>query len=203
MTKGISVFDQSNGKSPVNQDFIWLGEYLDGTHLAEFNLQTGKENYFHDLQKSKLLRFGLIGHGMKLIAYRDGVFSIAGVCIEVGYRIDGKYYPLTGYTRQNYTDVITFKDAESMFVQGGGVTRPHINMFSFGYKANITTNGINFHFKPIVKVPYNKPIYMNFWLVADQDLDGEFVVKRNNKEVYSVHAPLRKGIGGETDWVVK
>jgi hypothetical protein len=203
MANGVSVFQETNGKSPVSQDFIWLGEYVDGTHLAEFDLQTGEENSFYKLQKEKLLRFGLIGHNMKLIADYDGIFSIAGVVVEVGYRVNGKYLPLTGHPGRHYSDVITYKDAESMFVQGGGVTKPHINQFNFGYKANIKVDGINFNFKPIVKVPYNQPVYMNFWLVADQDLDGEFVILRNNREVCAIKAPLRKGVGGETNWVVK
>jgi hypothetical protein len=197
-----SVF-QTYSKSPVAQDFIWLGEYLDGTHLAEFNLQTGKENSFYDLKKQELIRFGLMGHGMKMYAYADGIFSINGVVIEIGYRVGEKWYPLTGHVRKNYRDVITYKDAESIFVQGGGVTRPKINQFNFGYKAIVDLEEVTFNFKPIVKVPFNQPVHMNFWLVADKDLDGEIVILRNNREISAVHAPLKKGIGGEVNWVVK
>jgi hypothetical protein len=198
-----SIFQTFSGKSPVAQDFIWLGEYLDGTHLAEFNLQTGEENSFYKLKKDELIRFGLIGHGMKLIAYSDGIFSINGIVVEVGYRVGDKFLPLTGHVRKNYSDVITYKDAESIFVQGGGVSGPKINQYNFGYKTVIDLDGVTFNFKPIVKVPFNAPVHMNFWLVADQDLDGEFVILRNNREVSVVKAPLKKGVGGEVNWTVK
>lgn len=132
----------------------------------------------------------------------DGIFNINGMSIEVAYRLDGKLIPLTGYTGK-YSDIITFKDAESVFLQGGGVTKPKITQFSFGYKATIQAEGVTFNFKPIVKIPFNNPVHINFWLVSDQDLDGEFVIIRNGKEVSSLKAPLKKGVGGETNWVVK
>jgi hypothetical protein len=198
----VSIFQNHNGLSPVSQDFIWLGEYIDGTHLAEFNLQTGAENSFYDIKKSKLLRFGLIGHRMKLFTEYDGLFNINGMSIQVVYRVDGKVYPLTGLSGK-YSDVITFKDAESIFIQGGGVSSPKINQYNFGYKTTLKIDEITFNFKPIVKVPFNNPVHFNFWLVADTDLDGEFVIIRNGKEYQTIKAPLEKGVGGEFNWVVK
>lgn len=197
-----SIFQHHNGRSPVAQDFIWLGEYINGTHLSEFDLQTGEENSFYTLERDKLIRFGLIGHGMKLFFEYDGIFNINGASIEIAYKIGEKLIPLTGHSGK-YSDIITYKDAESLFKQGGGVTAPKINQFNIGYKATIESEGITFHFKPILKVPFHQPVHFNFWLVADKDVDGEFVILRNGRTTHTLKAPLKKGVGGETNWVVK
>lgn len=197
----LSIFSNINGLSPVSQDFIWLGEYYDGTHLAEFNFTDKKENSFYSIERQKLIRFGLIGHGMKLFFEPDGVFNLNGTAIEVAYRLDDMEYSLTGHSGK-YNDIITYKDAESALNAAGGVVRNQINQYSFGYKTNLEIDGIKFTFKALCKIPFGQPLYMNFWLVANKKLNGVLVVKRNNRIVAEIDAPLKKGAGGEINYTL-
>ncbi|ALA07179.1 hypothetical protein SECTIM467_49 [Brevibacillus phage SecTim467] len=193
----LSVFNECNGVSPVAQDFIWLGEYFDGTCLAEFDLQTKKENSFYHIKRDKLIRFGLIGHGLKLFFESDGVFNLNGTGIEVVYKYGDKEYPLTGHSGQ-YSDIISYKDAESTVnLAGGGVANTTINQYNFGYKTVLKMDGTTFQFKALCKVPYGHPMFMHFWLVADKKLNGVLQIKKNNRIVEELQAPLRKGVGGE------
>jgi hypothetical protein len=196
----ISVFNEHNGVSPVSQDFIWLGEYYDGTHLSEFDLKTKAENSFYSIKRDKLIRFGLIGHGYKLFFENDGVFNLNGAGVEVVYKVGDKEYPLTGLSGA-HRDVISYKDAESTVnLAGGGMSNTTINQYNFGYKAVLEMDGITFQFKALCKVPFGEPMYMNFWLVADQKLDGVLQIKKNNRIAEELNAPLRKGVGGEVNF---
>lgn len=199
-----SIFATNNGISPVKQDFVWLGEYFDGTHSAEFDLLTGQENSFYTIDRNKLLRFGLIGHGLKLFFEHDGVFNLGGIGIEVIYKVGNKEYYLTGQPGGNYADVITFKDAESSVDLTGsrGLTDTVITQYSFGYKANLKVDGIDFKFKALCKVPFGAPMYMNFWLVANKNMNGKIVIKRNNRVVQEIDSPLKKSKGGEVNYLL-
>ena len=50
----------------INRDFIWVSEYLNGSLIYEYDKEKGIENNFYSIDKNQLLRFGLIGHGMRL-----------------------------------------------------------------------------------------------------------------------------------------
>lgn len=198
-----SIFSSSNGMSPVvEQDFIWVGEYMDGTHLAEFDFKTKKENSFYQLKTKNLIRFGLIGHGMRLFFEYDGIFNLNGAVYELIYRTKNKDYYLTGHSGK-YHDVITYKDAESSLRLDGRTTKPLINQYNFGYKAQIKVDDITFSLKTLVKIPFNQPVYMNIWLVADKKLNGKLIIRRNGRDVAEFAAPLKKGVGGEVNWVVR
>lgn len=196
------MFHKTNGISPVRQDFIWLAEYLNGTHLAEFDFATHEEHSFYDIDRESLLRFGLVGNNMILYFYTDGIFHLNGHTIEVFYRTKEKDYILTGYYGK-CRDIITYKDAESSFLANGGVTRPHINQYNFGYKTTIAHEDVTFNFKAICSIPFNQPAYMTFRLVADKQIDGKLVIKRNNLEMIEIPAPLSEGVGGEVNWIIK
>jgi hypothetical protein len=43
---------------------------------------------------------------------------------------------------------------------------------------------------------------MNFRLVADEKLDGQLVILRNGQTEVKLEAPLKKGVGGEVNWIV-
>ncbi|RAI85694.1 hypothetical protein DET54_12151 [Paenibacillus pabuli] len=198
-------FQQYN-RSPVGQDYIWMGEYNDGTHLSEFNFDTQAENSFYDIDKSRLARFGLVGHGMKLFFEKDGIFNLNGTPVEVIYRVGDKDYPLTGRFGQ-YKDIITYKDAEATLVLGsqgaqGGALNPTIQQYNFGYKSTLEADGITFKFKAVCTVPYGRQMFMNFRLVADEKLDGQLVILRNGQTEVNLEAPLKKGVGGEVNWIV-
>lgn len=190
--------------SPVQQDFIWIAEYVDGTNYCEFDLKTKQENNFYQIKKNETLRFGIIGHSMKMIfEVFGGVFKINGQMIEILYKTEEKEYHLTGQQKM-YNDLITYKDAESSInLLGGGINSTSITQFNFGYKINLNIDNVNFNFKPIFKLPYGTPAYFNFWLVSDTNLNGIVQIKKNGKIVEQIKAPLKAGIGGEINWTIK
>ncbi|WP_240636852.1 hypothetical protein [Paenibacillus silvae] len=199
----LSIFNEHNGVSPVGQDFVWVGEYDDGTYLSEFNFDTKEENSFYDIQRDRLVRFGVMGHGSKFFFESDGVFNLDGIGIEVIYKDGDKEYNLTGHSGK-FNDVITYKDAESTvnFASGrdGTITDTTITQYNFGYKAVIEIDGITFQFKATCKIPFGEPLHINFWLVADQKMDGVLLIKKNNRIATELKAPLRKGVGGEVNF---
>lgn len=205
-----TVFSRCNGYSPVTQDFIWLGEYVDGTHLAEFDFTTKQENNFYRIQRSKLIRFGLVGHGQKLFFEKDGTFNLAGRIIDVTYSTPDKDYFLTGNIQNTYTDIISYKDAEArglanfspMTLGNGGNLSSTITQYNFGYKSTFLVDNVTIHFKAICCIPFQSPFYMNFWLVSDKKLDGKLQIRVNGLIANEFHSPLRPNIGGELNWQV-
>lgn len=193
--------------SPVAQDFVWVAEYPDGTHLSEFDFDTKEENSFYGIDRKRLFRFGLLGHGQKIYFERDGIFNIAGRRIQFFYEVDGKMLPLTGDYQYDINDIITFKDAESAGLMAGfkgdGQLTSRITQYSVGFKANINVGGVNFNFKPIVKMPINQPAYIELRLVADQNLDGKLVIISNGRVAFESEAPLKPNAGGELNWIIQ
>lgn len=190
--------------SPVSQDFIWLAEYANGEYLAEYDFVTKKESDFHDIKKDVITRFGLVGHGMKLyFESYGGYFKLADTSIEVVYKTEDKEYPLTGQ-KMMYTDIIQYKEAETIanFATGQNFGS-RITQFNFGYKNTFNIDGVNFHFKAICKIPFDKPAYVSFTLVADQELDGVLEIRKNGLFTEQFDAPLSKGIGGELNWLIQ
>src|SRR6185312_17545008 len=166
------MFEQIDGLSPVGQDFIWLAEYRDGAHLAEFDFVTQEENSFYDIERNRLHRFGLVGHGHKFYFEQDGLFHINGREYQVTYKVGDIEYLLSGSPQNPYNDIITYKDAEAVglanFNLQGGDLASRITQFNVGYKTTIIEEDVTFSFKMLCKVPSASPIYFNFRLVADK-----------------------------------
>lgn len=191
-------------KSPVNQDFVWLAEYMNGTELCEYDVLTKDENSFYSIQRENLLRFGLFGHGMKMYyEVFGGIFKIAGQMIEVIYKVGDKEYYLTGQQAM-YKDIITYKNAEATInlFDGKGGMNSNITQFNFGYKTTLDIDGVQFNFKAITSIPFGNPSYMTFWLVADQELEGKLQIKKNGRVIEEIDAPLSKDVGGELNWTI-
>ncbi|AEO93621.1 gp362 [Bacillus phage G] len=187
--------------SPVNQDFIWMAEYVNGSYYSEFDFSTKKENQFYNIKRNELIRFGLVGCGLKLYYEAiGGVFKLNGQMIELIYEVDGKEYYLTG-NQKYYNDIISYKDAHSFLsFDREGEVKSNINQYNFGYKVNLNYDDLEFNFKALCKIPFNKPVYLNFRLVANKDLEGFFVIKRNGHVVDKFQAPLQKNVSGELNW---
>ncbi|NGQ95330.1 hypothetical protein G3578_09200 [Brevibacillus sp. SYP-B805] len=204
------MFSQTNGYSPVAQDFIWLGEYVDGTHLAEFDFVTKEENSFYSLQKDKLIRFGLIGHGHKMFYEADGRFNISGRVVDFIYSTSENDFFLTSGFSTFSRDPITYKDAVARLAsfhdphtQGGFAGNGSITQFTFGYKSVLEVHGVKFNFKVLCHIPFNSPAYMNLRLVADTKLNGKFQIRVNGLVVSEFHAPLEPNVGGELNWLIQ
>lgn len=188
------------------QDFLWYGEYSDGSMIAEYDLNTNKRVSFYDIEKDSLIRFGMVGHGMHLYyEVFGGVFKLNGQPVEVIYKISSEEYNLTGNPTM-YNDIITYKNAESTAVfkrKEPGRIINRVTQYNFGYKANLLVKGVNFHFKAICSIPYNRPVYMHFRLTADKDLDGKLIIRKNGLVIDEFNAPLKKDVGGELNWIVR
>jgi hypothetical protein len=202
------IFQNYNGYSPVtNQDFIWIAEYVDGTYLSEFDLITHRPNSFYSIDKSKLIRFGLVGQGMKFyFEVGGGIFKLNGQMLMFTY-IDenGIEYPLSGHN-QLYNDIITYKDAYTdgnVFAGGSGVLKSVITQYNFGYKTKININDLSFNFQAICCLPYNKPAYMEIKLVANKNINGKLRIYRSGRIVDEIEAPLKEGYAGFTKWVIR
>lgn len=204
------MFTKTNGYSPVAQDFIWLGEYIDGTHLAEFDFVTKEENSFYSLNKDKLFLFGLVGGGLRMFYDPDGRFNIAGRVVDFVYATPEKEYYLTSALYTTNRDPITYKDATAKLssfndpnIQSGLASNSTITQYTFGYKSNVEIDGVKFNFKALCKVPFNEPIYMNLRLVSDTELDGKFQIRVGGVVVSEFQSPLKTNVGGELNWLVQ
>lgn len=100
-------------RSPVSQAYIWIADYYDGTYLSEYDLQTQHAHRFYDINKEKLVLFGLIGQGSQVYYnVSNGVFHINADRYSISYECEEQEYPLTGRTFV-YNDIIQFKNGSS------------------------------------------------------------------------------------------
>jgi hypothetical protein len=196
-------------QSPVSeQDFIWVAAYSDGTFFSEYSYDTKVENSFYDIDRSKLIRFGLVGYGMNMFfEVYGGTFNIAGRMYEIIYKDkkENKDYHLTGHGFIPYNDIIQFKNAHSNFNprEGIGSLKSTIDQFNFGYKQTLNLDNVQFHYKAVCSIPYGNPIYLNIRLVAARDFeDGVIIIKRNGTNVFEIDAPMKANVAYETNWSV-
>lgn len=192
-----------NPHSFVQRDFYWVAEYLNGTLYPEFDFNTHENNDFETINKNMLIRFGYIGAGYRF--YFDtptGVFSIADNDFSMSYVTDDYEYNLT----QNdclYNDIISFKRMYADANFSGQPSIGNVSSYNFGYKNKFNVNGVNFHFKPIMHIPYGQPAYFTIWIVSDKDLNGRIVIKRNGLKYREFECPLEANVGGELTWKIE
>lgn len=193
-------------KSPVNQSFIWVAEYSDGTHLAEFDFQTKKLNNFYNIDKTKIIKFGLIGEGSQVFFdVGNGIFTLNNHRIMISYQANGKEYPLTGRALV-YKDIITYKDAVSDAIphlKGQGAFVNTITQFNVGYKKKMELLDVNINFQCIMSIPLNNPAFMQIKITSDKDLEGRLIIRRNGVIVDEINAPLKSGYAGQVDWIIR
>ncbi|QDX94033.1 hypothetical protein EEL32_20575 [Brevibacillus laterosporus] len=198
-----SFFGTTNAMSPTSQDFVWVSEYYDGTHLAEFDFETKEENSFYDIKVDQLNRFGIVGNGSKIFFESNGLFNVKGKGYSLSYVVDGVEYQLTG-DLEKINDIITFKDAEATGnLLGGGKITTSIEQFSVGYAVVKTVDDVTFTLRVLVKVPNNGQMYFNIAMMANKNLHGKLVLMRaNDRKEFEIDAPLKKGIMGEINHLI-
>ncbi|WP_125154427.1 hypothetical protein [Clostridium rectalis] len=184
-------------------DYMFVGEYLNNTFLFEFNPEKKIYNSVKEIDKNKLIRFGLVGNGLRTYFNAlTGVFTFDKNKIEVFYKTKEKEYNLMSNDTY-YNDIIYFKNAYSQ-IRYGGMSNTNFCGYNYGYKAKVSfEDGTFFYFKPIINIPMGQPTNFKIWLVSNVDLDGEIVIKVNNLKTYNIHAPLEKNIGGELTWFIR
>lgn len=196
-------------RSPVHtQSFIWVADYYDNTYLSEFSFDAHKSNSFYDIQREKLIQFGLIGSGSQVyFDVANGIFSINGHRIMVSYKTDTKEYPITGRTIL-YNDIITYKEAvsDADFITkraANGRFQHAITSFNIGYKKKMELEGVNINFQNILTIPCNEALYLQIKISADQDLNGSLIIRRDGIIVDKIEAPLIKEMAGIINWEIK
>lgn len=200
------MFKDCPSNSPVAQDYIWLAEYYKG-HLSEFDFDTKEENSFYDIEKEKLVRFGLVGRNKKMwFECSGGTFNLLGKRIDIQYRAGDVIYSLTNQNKYQ-RDIITYKRAVSESNVGRskeGVMSNRILSYSFGFKTEMEINDATFNFKPIVTLPHgiDGNYILTVDLKADKDIDGCLELLRGGKVVASHKAPLKANITGRLHWKI-
>lgn len=198
-----SLFGAIGNVSPVKQDYVWVGEYYDGTHLSEFDLVTGTENNFHALEQNDVVRFGLVGRGMKVFFEDTGVFNVKGKAYYLSYTVDGETYQITDKVMKR--TIITFKDAEAIFNPfDGGKPTNGITQFNVGYETEVVIKEVIVKLKVFVKIPVSGEMYFHIAMIPDADLNGNLVLHRaNDRNEFEIDAPLKCNVIGEIHHLIK
>lgn len=208
------TFSQIDAYSPVDsQKFIWLAEYFDNTGLAEIDFDTKNSNNFKDINKDKLIYFGLIGNNNKLkFSSSNGLFNINGKTISISFkdRDTNTEYVLSGNSICDASDIITFKKAHAdMKTKRSNATKIYtaqtiIDAFYFGYKNQIIfKDGFKISYKPIVCIPINGRPYIEINISGNDNKSGELIIKKNNKIIDSIDTSIIKNITMKLNWFIK
>ncbi|ASA22781.1 hypothetical protein [Paenibacillus donghaensis] len=193
--------------SPVKeaQDWVWIAEYADGSHLPEYNFDNRIKNDYYSIDRNQLIRFGLIGMGSQIyFDVANGIFNINKNRIQMSYIANGIEYPLTGRTYL-YNDIIQQKvaigDGKLLSKTASGRIKGHIIAHLIGYKKKMELDEVNINFQNILYIPQNEqPSYLEVKISADKDLDGELVIRVNGFVANRIHAPLLKNRSGIYNW---
>jgi len=200
--------NRSMTNSPVDfQDFSWIVEYSDGTHLAEFDFESKKPNNFYTIDKSKAIRFGLIGNNSQaFFDIGNGIFTVNYHRFTVSYEANNIEYPLTGRSLI-YNDLITYKDAvsdASVFSRKNrGRFNDTITQYNLGYKKKMELLDVNINYQCVLSLPINGTAFFQIKISSDKDLNGKLIFRRNGKVVDAIEAPLLQDMSGNMNWTLR
>lgn len=190
------------------QDFVWFGEYLDGSYIAEFK-ENGMKVDFYSIKRNMLKMFSLVGHGNKLGFHIDsGTFELNRALLNISYiRDDGKTYQITGSRMfGDYSDIVTYKDAyaDSLKFASGEFASSTISQYNLGFKKKLTfEDGVTFHVKVLIQIPYNEPARLEVRIVSSEDMNGNLIIEKLGSRVEPIQAPLKKEYAGVCHWNIK
>lgn len=197
-------------RSPVSQAYVWIADYYDGTYLSEFDLHTQQSNSFYEINKEKLVSFGLLGQGSHVYYnVANGVFHINADRYSISYVSDDQEYSLTGRTFL-YNDIIQFKNGSSDANMSGysgrensGTFTNTIECFNFGYKKTMKLNDVQIHFQCVCSLPLKETTFLQIKITSDQDLPGQLVIRKNGFVIDQVVAPLKANHAGIINWDIR
>ena len=157
------ILTQNQTPNALKIPFNWVADYFDGTYLSEYNFSNGQSNNFYSIKQSQTIRFGLIGQGMKFFFENvDGSFHLNGRRIDIAYEVDGKQFLLTNNIYKK--DFITYKQAHTNFNNRNGIQASSLDSINFGYKTIYKKDDIEMFFQPIVSLPFNSRVFMDFFI---------------------------------------
>lgn len=182
----------------MEQKYIWQAVYKSGDTFAEYETHDGVHvaNNFNDIDKKDLARYELVS------AYETfgfdastGIFNINGRELAFSYWCES-----SGVAKfDSFTDIIQYKDAESLFNPATGESRTGIVQYNIGYKAKSICG--NYSLRCILKLPvYGKP-YINIRMTSRCTVDGKLRIKLTENEAY-FDAPLAANVASEINWLI-
>ncbi|MCP1185115.1 hypothetical protein [Paenibacillus sp. 1781tsa1] len=199
----------SYNRSPVPtlQSFIWVADYYDGTSFLEYDSKTKKNNSYYEIEKDKLIYFGLIGEGSQVyFDVANGIFQLNSHRIMISYKTDNQEYPLTGRTFL-YNDIIQYKDSSSdaniLNKKEQGNFDSRIEQYNIGYKKQMYLVDANINFQCILTIPFKDSPYLQIKITSDKDLDGKIVIRTDGIVTEELHAPLKENMSGNLNWIIR
>ena len=170
-------------RSPVSQAFIWMAEYADGA-LTEFD--DGGEHEFTEIDADRVVRFGLVGQGVKVWFERTtGAFNFAGQHLAFVLEHDDRREALPGVVD---VDLITYKRCELNVA----AQKPEITGFYVGYKG-YTLAGGGCWFKAIVNLNAGETPCIDTSLTFVNDFVGELSLYVNFRKFTTAKLNVRRG----------
>ena len=139
-----------NLMSPVHNEghtFIYFAEYDDGGYFYEYDNETNHHK-FDDMDKEKVVKFGLIGNKLKLyFDLNSGMFYLNNSSkIKINFTLsDGKEFDLSNEST-GQKSLITFKDAHTDAIFTGNMKTANsgniIDAFNVGMKFKLPEDDI-------------------------------------------------------------
>lgn len=198
------MFGTSKNALPLEIPYNWNADYRDGSSVTEYDEQ-GKKRDFYEIDRSKVLRFGLFGANEKhYFEMTDGSFNINGKRIDMEYILpDGNVIGLSSNFEEK--DIITYKEAYTdLNLKVQGVQKSNLKSINFGYKTRICKNidgtEIILFFQPVMSLGNGEPC-IELKITSSEDLDGYLVFKQRGREVGAFNIPLKKDRAGQ--WMIR
>ena len=189
------------------KDFIWVAEYLNGSLQLEYSSENGviQQNSFFDIDKPNLLRFGYVGHGMNLYFETiNGIMKINGNDYRFRYVDENNVeYDFCNQNNVIYNEIIQFKHSASTFNPAYGSAQERIEAYNIGFKGNYVINGKEFYFKSIIKIPFNKPVTIEYRIVSKEEIKGTIYIIKNDFQKFDYPANLNVDEALDLSWAVR
>ena len=195
------MFNLYNKFSPVKErEYVWLAEYERG-HLAEYDLASLKANDFNDIDKDKLITFGLMGRGVNLTYnVNTGTFDVGNSKIDFKL-VDEENNRVLFLTRNNtikYNDCISFKRASQELELTSGIkSPPRIIRYSYGYKTMVP----QLNFQIILHI--GETLEFEIKLTSDKNLKGKLITMCNGREHSKINIALNSNRSESYNWKIK
>ncbi|WP_461614585.1 hypothetical protein [Clostridium sp. Marseille-QA1073] len=183
----------------INGDngFMWVAEFTNGRLINEL------ENNSFDIDRKRLLNFGIVGCGVNLhYQIPTGIFDLNGRIVEF-FLVDdeGKEYELTN-TFNLYNDCICYHNYYADINTEDSSS--HLCGYSFGYKTKLDLMDLKLNFQPLLSVNHDDVPVFKFKLVSNKDIDnGKLLIKVDRKYIKSIPIKLVNNIRAEVQYKLK
>ncbi|WP_312339056.1 hypothetical protein [Anaerospora hongkongensis] len=185
----------------ADQPFIWFADYGNKQMITEFE-DSGIENKFHDIDKTRIKEFGILGRGAKLsLNASNGIFDICGKKVEfLIWKDDDTIINLTSQ-ESPYQDVINFKSAYVEHNLNTNQSYSVIDGFLFGYKHNFKISDNEFFNKIIFALPLDDTMRFMIRMVANKEIVGKLMAIVDGEVIKEFDLVLNPNEAKEIEWL--